>query len=95
MVLKLTVHIRNVISLSSKPKTDRTFLANFSILAYISLKIGYFELGYDYDVTLALLVLILVCLERGDPSYTMVPITCILEVSFSSSQGAGTTPPLW
>ena len=27
----------------------RTFLAKFSILAYISLKIGYFELGHDYD----------------------------------------------
>ena len=30
----------------------RTFLVKFSILAYISLKIGYFELGHDYDVTL-------------------------------------------
>ena len=29
----------------------RTFLAKFSILIYISLEIGYFELGHDYDVT--------------------------------------------
>ena len=29
----------------------RTFLAKFSILAYNSLKIGYFELKHDYDVT--------------------------------------------
>ena len=29
----------------------RTFLAKFSIFAYISLKIGYFKLGDDYDVT--------------------------------------------
>ena len=29
----------------------RTFLAKFSSFAYISLKIGYFELGDDYDVT--------------------------------------------
>ena len=39
------------------------------------------------------IVLILVCLEREDPSYTMVPITCISEVSFSSSQGSGKFPP--
>ena len=29
----------------------RIFLAKSSILAYISQKIGYFELGHDYDVT--------------------------------------------
>ena len=29
----------------------RTFLAKFSIFAFISLKIGYFELGNDYEVT--------------------------------------------
>ena len=29
----------------------RTFLVQFSIFAYILLKIGYFELGDDYDVT--------------------------------------------
>ena len=41
-----------------------------SIFTYISLKIGYFELGYDYDVTVTLdLVLMLVCMEWVDPSY--------------------------
>ena len=50
----------------------RTFLAKFSILAYISLKISYFELGHDYEVTVISYfgcgwVLILVCMERGDP----------------------------
>ena len=29
----------------------RTYLEKFSVLAYIPLKIGYFELGHDYDVT--------------------------------------------
>ena len=29
----------------------RTVLGTFSILAYITIKIGYFELGHDYDVT--------------------------------------------
>ena len=29
----------------------RSFLAKFSFFAYISLKIGYFELGDDYDFT--------------------------------------------
>ena len=28
----------------------RTILAKLSILAYISLNIGYFELGHDYDI---------------------------------------------
>ena len=40
--------------ISQKPGenlTSRTFFAKFSILAYISLKIGYFELGHDYDIT--------------------------------------------
>ena len=47
----------------------RFFLTKFSILAYISLKIGYFELGHDYDVTVTLLgvlVLSLVVMERSN-----------------------------
>ena len=56
MVLKLTSCKRKVISFSYKPKLGeisifKTFLAKFSILAYISFKIGYFEFGHDYDVT--------------------------------------------
>ena len=52
MVLKLTVYIRNVTSSLISPKPGeipilKTFLAKISILAYISLKIGYFELGHD------------------------------------------------
>ena len=51
----------------------RTFLAKFSIFsifAYISLKIGYFELDDDYDVTVTSYLgrwYLLVCMERGDP----------------------------
>ena len=40
--------------ISKKPgeiRIFRTFSAKFLILAYISLKIGYFELGHDYDAT--------------------------------------------
>ena len=43
------------------------FLVKFSILACISLKIGYFEFGHDCDLILGMLVLILVCMESGDP----------------------------
>ena len=74
----------------------RTFLAKFSILAYISLKIGYFELGHDYDVTvtsyLGCWYLFWYVWKEETPSYTMVPIRCILGVSFSSSKGVVTTP---
>ena len=39
----------NAISLKPGKNSDiQNFLAKFSILAYISLKIGYFELGHDY-----------------------------------------------
>ena len=56
MVLKFTVYIKNVIS--------------FSILAYISLEIGYFEVGHDYDVTVTSYLecwYFFVCIEKGDP----------------------------
>ena len=61
VVLKLTVYITNAISFSFKPKTRSgeiqtfrtffSFLAKFSILVYISLKIGYLQLSHDNDVT--------------------------------------------
>ena len=74
------------------------FLAKFLILAYISLKIGYFELGHDYDVTvtsyLGCWYLFWYVWKEETPSYTMVPIRCILGVSFSSSKGGGNHPPL-
>ena len=56
----------------------RTFKGKFSMFAYISLKIGYFELGEDYDITvksfLSFFSFLCVCMERGDPSYTMISI---------------------
>ena len=68
-----------------------TFLAKRSFFAYISLKIGYFELGDEYEVTVTSYVrcwyLFLVYMERGDPSYTTVPILKMYGGSFSSSQG--------
>ena len=69
----------------------RSFLATFSIFAFISLKIGYFELGDDYDLTatsyLDIDTLFLYVWKEATPSYTMVPTECIWGVSFSSSQG--------
>ena len=59
----------------------RTFLAKFSILAYISLNIGYFEFVHDYGVTvtsyLGCWYLFWYVLEEETSNYTMVPITCI------------------
>ena len=56
MAFKLTVYINMsfptlIIQKLGDISIFRTFLAKCSILAYISLKIGYFELGHDYDVT--------------------------------------------
>ena len=90
MELKLTEYIIITISLLYKPKTQvmsdlfRTFLTKFSIFAYISLKVGYFEVGNDYvtDVIIGMLVLILICMERGHPSYTIVPIRFICGFHF-------------
>ena len=48
----------------------KTFLAKFQIFAYISLRISFFELDHDYDVTdviLGMLVPIWVCMEKADP----------------------------
>ena len=45
------------------------FFIKFLNLGYISLKISYFELEHDFDITMMfyrMLVLILVCMERGD-----------------------------
>ena len=58
----------------------RTFIAKFSIWAYISLKIGYFELGHNYDITVTSYLeywyLFWYVWKEETPSYTMVPITC-------------------
>ena len=56
MVLKLTLYIRNVSPFSYKPKTlwhpdIYNFLSEIFNLVYTSLKIDYFELGHDYEVT--------------------------------------------
>ena len=56
LVLKLTLYIRNVSSFSYKPKTlwnpdSYNLLSEIFNLIYIPLKIGYFELGHDYEVT--------------------------------------------
>ena len=95
MVLKLTAYIRNVISFSYKPKIpvnsddSELFLAKISTLAYISLKIGHFELGHDYDVTVtSCWYLFWYVWKERSPSYTMVPMTYIWG-SFLSSQGGG------
>ena len=93
MVLKFTVcgPIRNVISFSYKPKTEwnsdiYNFLTQFSILAFISLK-----MGYDYDDTvtsyLKNLHLFSYVWERKTPSYTMVPITRIQGFHFQVRRG--------
>ena len=63
--------------ISQKPgekPISRTFFVKFSILAYISLKSAILSsamimtsLSHHCDVILGMLVLILVCMERGDP----------------------------
>ena len=47
----------------------KTFGGKFSILAYILLKIVYFERGHDYDITVMLVpgTYLSTCMERGDP----------------------------
>ena len=73
MQLKLTEYVRITISHLYKPKTCeiwifRTFIAKFPIFAYILLKIGYFELGDDYEVTvMSYFGCWYLCMERGDP----------------------------
>ena len=97
MVLKLTVYLEVAFPsfLSKTPEEipiSRTFLVKFSILANISLKIGYFELGYDHVMNgrsyLGCWFLFWYVWKKEAPSFTMVSIiTCILGISFSSSQG--------
>ena len=64
-----------------------------SILPYVSLKIGYFELGHDSDTTvtsyLGCWYLFWYVWKKETPSYTMVQIRCIW--GSSSSQGVVTT----
>ena len=53
----------------------RTFWAKLSIFAYISLKIGYFELGDDYDITVTSYLgrWYLFCYVWKEETPTMVP----------------------
>ena len=61
------------------------------------MKICYFELGDDYDITvtsyLGCWYLFWYVWKEETPSCTMVPIRCIWGVSFLSSQGGGNHPP--
>ena len=55
MVVKLTMYVRNVIFSFYKPTPGEiplfwTFMAIFSILTYVLLKISYFGVGYVFDV---------------------------------------------
>ena len=76
----------------------RTFLVKFSIFAYMSLKISYFELGDDYDVTatsyLGCWYLFWYVWKKETPSYTLVPIRCIWGFNFQVHRGVVTTPAL-
>ena len=95
MVLKLGVDVRNVISffyiISPKPGDILifgTFLAKFSIFAqHALLKIGYFEvrpyLWHHCDVINWMFVLVLVCMERGDPLLDMLWYRYQLDVGLS------------
>ena len=60
---------------------SRTFLAKFSIFSYISLKIDYFELGDDYDVTvtsyLGCWYLFWYLYGKRRTLYNMVQVRCI------------------
>ena len=94
MVLKLTVYFRNIISFSHKAKNSeipifRTFLAKFSSFAYVSLKIGYFELGHNYELPLMSRLrcwyLLWLCMEKGDPKEKYGTNNMYLGVSFSST----------
>ena len=67
----------------------RTFLAKFSILsilAYVSLYIGFSELGHDYEVTvtscLGCWYLFWYVWKEETSGYCMVPITCICGFHF-------------
>ena len=65
-------------------------------LASISLKIGYFELGYDYDVIVPSYVgcwyLFWFVWKEEAPSYTMAPITCIGGFMFKFTGGSNHPP---
>ena len=51
-------------------------------------------LWHNCDVTLGTLVLISVCMERRDPSYTMVEVTCVGGFHFFKFT-MGDKPPPW
>ena len=69
----------------------------FSILAYISPKLGIFELGHDYDVTVTSYMgwwyLFWYVWKKKTPSYyTIVPITCIWGFIFKFPGGGNQSP---
>ena len=102
MQLKLTEYVRITIALFYKPKPGevimiRTSLAKFSIFAYISVKIGYIELGDDYDVTvtsyLGYWYLFWYVWKEEIPGCTIVPIRCIWENHSQVLRGITTNHP--
>ena len=58
-------------------------------------EIGYFELSHDYDVTLEMLVLILVCIERGDPQGIKLWDQFVISGGFICKFTGAVTIPLW
>ena len=67
MQQKLTEYL--TITISFLISQNPVKIGYLELYIYISLKIGYFGLGDNYDVTVTGLVLTLVCMERGDPYY--------------------------
>ena len=81
------------LSPQNQKESELSHLANlgkFLILAYISLEIGYFELGHGYDIPvtshLGHWYLFQYVWKEETPSYTMVEVTCIGRFHFLSSQ---------
>ena len=103
MVLKLTEHVRNTISLLYKQKTGWNsdiwnFFRKKSILAYISLKINIFRSAILYYVIVTSYVdrfsWFWYQWKEETLPYTMVPNNCTLGMSISNSQGGGNHTPL-
>ena len=99
MVVKLTVHVRNVIFFLQAQNSEilifGTFLAKFSILAYVLLKIPCFEVRpclWQHCDDVGCLYLFWYVWKEETHSYTMVPIRPILGVQFPNAQGGGNHP---
>ena len=93
MQLTLTENVRitsSLLCISQKPgeiPIFRTFLVKYSIFAYISLKMGYFESGDDYNVTVTSYLGCWYVWKEETPSFTLWYGTnyMYLGISFSSS----------